>query len=212
MRKAYTVCIIPQFPQEYATILDPSSFLVATCRTMSSSTPSTIRSIEPHCESDLGILEKGVRERERATAGDWSRQMTCVETPPSPTFAKTKQKPEPIPPEGMAIHGKIRGAGDTPTRTSDCCLCCAALPPAGANPIHSAVPSRQLSPLQNRRTVADHRHAFLRVPGTPGLCDNKFLPPHATVECTPGDSRSEHDIKVHSMGGMVSRGRKTITG
>lgn len=128
--------------------------------------------------------------------------MTCVETPPSPTVAKTKQKPEPIPPEGMAIHGRIRGAGDTPTRTSDCRLCCATLSPSWSQPNPQRRPISAAVPLQNPRTVAGHRHACLRVPGTPWtICDKQFLSPRATAQRAPGrrPTRGRH-LRLTQMG------------
>lgn len=90
----------------YAAILDPLSPFGSDIPNREFVDPIRTSSIEPLCGSGLGILEKCESGSE---PGDRSLQMTCVETPPSLTIAKTKQKPEATPPNGMAHTCQIRG-------------------------------------------------------------------------------------------------------
>lgn len=88
-----------EFFQVYAAILDRPSPFGGDIPNRRFVDPIREGPVEPLWGSDLGILEK---RESGSEPGDRSLQMTCVETPPSPTVAKTKQKPEATAPKGMA--------------------------------------------------------------------------------------------------------------
>lgn len=193
--EAYPECMSSNFFQVHATILGPLPSLGSDMPNRGFVDFIHTGSIEPLCGSDLGILEKYENASE---PGDRSLQMTCVETPPSPTVAKTKQKPEATPPKGMAIHWKIRGKDTPPVVTSDCRLCMLRPP---ARPTRSTAPSHLDScPPPKTLGLSQAQARPLRIRELLGLYHrNKFSTPRHRFE-GPGTRPSrEHDIKVGSM-------------